>query len=105
MDKFTGPNRPTPAQPQTEAVVPEVTGQPQEDPVLRIPRAPVHSTHLKSVGYEPDSGTLVVEFQDGEIYAYDAVDPQVAVELITAPSTGSYFQRHVANAFDYTRVR
>lgn len=72
---------------------------------LSIERIPVEgSTHLASVGYNDQTGILVVEFKDGEIYEYENVPQDVMVEFITAKSQGSYFQRNIAQMFRYRQI-
>jgi hypothetical protein len=67
-------------------------------------RVPVSSSNLASVGYEPTSQTLEVEFQNGSIYQYFGVPADVYQELLGASSKGSYFGRAIRNVYPYSRV-
>lgn len=69
-------------------------------------RKPVRSSDLRSVGYDPDSATLEIEFKDGSIYQYFDVPLTVYAGLMAAMSHGSYFARHVRNrGYRYRKVR
>ena len=66
-------------------------------------RVPVSSSNLVSVGYEPASETLEVEFRHG-VYQYYNVPQIVYEQLMHAPSIGSFFSTNIRNAFAYSRV-
>lgn len=63
---------------------------------------PVDSTNLKSVGYE--NNTLYVSFHNGGTYSYRGVPYSVFQELLTAPSKGKYFSRHIKLSYPYTKL-
>ncbi len=64
----------------------------------------VSSSNLASVGYDAGSETLEVEFRNGHIYEYYNV-PQVMFDaLMQAPSTGSFFNANIRNAFACAKV-
>lgn len=72
-------------------------------------RTPVSSSHLASIGYEPASQTLEVEFRGGAIYQYFAVPADVYDGLVAASdaggSVGKYFDLHVKKAgYRYTPI-
>lgn len=67
-------------------------------------RVPVSSSNLASVGYDPTSLTLEVEFQNGSIYQYFGVPAHVFQELLNASSKGSYFYQAIRNVYSYSRV-
>lgn len=46
-------------------------------------RQSVSSSNLRSVGYDPETKTLEVEFQNGSVYQYFNVPPQVYKGLMT----------------------
>ena len=56
-------------------------------------RQPVSSSNLRSVGYDPETKTLEVEFQNGSVYQYFNVPNNVYRELMAAPSHGRYFHK------------
>lgn len=61
---------------------------------------PVSSSNLSSVAY--DSGTLEIQFKNGRYYRYFNVPESVYLGLLTAPSKGRYFHRHIKTAYPYT---
>lgn len=66
---------------------------------------PVNSSNIRAVGYEEETATLVVEFEDGAIYHYLNVPSPIFEGLLSAPSKGTYFDRHVKKSgFAYRRV-
>ena len=66
-------------------------------------RVPVESSSLMSVGYDPDSATLEVEFHGG-IYQYFGVSPEVHEGLMSAGSKGSYFNQFIRNGYPCSKV-
>lgn len=66
---------------------------------------PVESTSIRSVGYDQQTGTLVVEFVNGSTYAYAAVPRETHRELLDAESIGAYFNRVVRPRYAYRRLR
>ncbi len=55
----------------------------------------VHSSHLKAIGYDKQSQTLIVEFHGGRIYQYSNVPALEYQALMSAPSHGTYFDRNI----------
>ena len=62
-------------------------------------RTRVDSTAIESVGYDPDTAVLEVEFTSGELYRYFAVPRSVHRELLEAESPGHYFGEHVRDVY------
>jgi hypothetical protein len=60
-------------------------------------RTPVSSTNIVSIGYDPSSCTLEIEFQSG-LYQYFSVPGEVFEGLMQAPSKGSFFDQYVRKA-------
>jgi hypothetical protein len=60
---------------------------------MNIPRKPVRSSNIKSVGHDGKS-TLQVEFHSGQVWNYPA-DAAQHRAMITAPSVGAYFHRNI----------
>jgi hypothetical protein len=54
-------------------------------------RQPVQSSNLKSVGHDPRSNELEVEFQGGRVYSYSDVNVDEFGALMGASSIGSHF--------------
>lgn len=67
-------------------------------------RQPVQSSNLKSVGYDPATKTMEIEFHSGRVYVYFDVPASIHHGLMTARSKGTFFRRNVRVAFSYKRV-
>lgn len=68
-------------------------------------RTLVHSSSLRSIGYDPATHTLEVEFLASGVYHYHGVPQSVYDGLLSASSHGSYFDTHVKRAgYAYTKV-
>lgn len=67
-------------------------------------RTPVKSSNIASVGYETDSQTLEIEFNNGTVYQYFDVNEQVFNELKGASSVGGYLASHIKGVYRYSRV-
>ena len=67
-------------------------------------RIPVQSSNLASVGYDPSTQTLEIEFNSGGIYQYYGVPEFVNDSLMSAASKGSYFSQNIKNAYSYAKV-
>lgn len=62
-------------------------------------RTPVSSTTLTSVGYDPGTLTLELEFTSGTLYQYFDVPESVHLELLSASSLGKYFNQSIRNTY------
>jgi hypothetical protein len=70
----------------------------------KMDRQPVSSSNLVSVGYEPGSETLEIEFNNGRIYQYYNV-PQIVFDmLMTASSPGTFFKTNIRDSFACSRI-
>jgi hypothetical protein len=66
----------------------------------------VSSSTIQSVGYEAETMTLAVSFNDGREYHYSGVPPEVIEQLRVAPSAGRFLNEQIKKAgYTYTRVR
>jgi KTSC domain len=66
-------------------------------------RAPASSSNLISVGYDPSSETLEVEFKSG-VYQYYNVPQFMHEQLMQAPSMGTFFNANIKNAYACSKV-
>lgn len=64
----------------------------------------VQSTNIRSVGHDPRSNTLEVEFHDGGIYQYDGVPASDYSALVSSQSVGSHFHEHIKARYKSKRV-
>jgi hypothetical protein len=67
-------------------------------------RQPVSSSNLASVGYNPGTETLEVEFKNGHIYEYYNLPQVMFDQLMQAPSIGKFFNANIRNAYACSRV-
>ncbi len=65
----------------------------------------VKSTEIHSVGYDPVSKILEIEFNSGGIYQYFEVPEHLYTELMGASSHGTYFNQHIKNKFVFTKIQ
>ncbi|UQA60926.1 KTSC domain-containing protein [Polyangium aurulentum] len=69
-----------------------------------LERVRVRSTSLCSVGYDPTTETLDVEFRDERVYRYRGVPPEVHAGLLAAPSLGRFFLAHIRGKYPCERL-
>lgn len=62
----------------------------------------VKSSNVHSVGYDPASRTLAVQFENGRVYHHQDVPPVAYDNLLKAPSIGAHYASHVRGAFKTT---
>ena len=67
-------------------------------------RSPIESSSLASVGYDPASHTLEVEFQGGRVYRYFGVPPARYRDLLRADSAGRFLNTRIKGVYDYAPV-
>lgn len=67
-------------------------------------REPVTSSSLVSVGYNPDSETLEVEFKNTGVYEYYNVPQFMHDRLMQAGSIGSFFNAEIKNSYACSKV-
>lgn len=67
-------------------------------------RSPVQSSNIVSVGHDPNSNTLEVEFKGGSVYTYHDVDADKHAALMAAESVGSHFHQHIKTQHKFTKA-
>ena len=67
-------------------------------------RIPVDSSNISSIGYDENSNTLEVEFNNGTVYQYFDVPISVYNGIIEASSKGQYLAQHIKGYYRYVRV-
>jgi hypothetical protein len=68
-------------------------------------RVPVDSSNLASVGYNPWTGVLEIEFHGGRVYQYFGVPLPIYAGLMGAESHGKFFHAYVRNSFQFRRIQ
>lgn len=72
--------------------------------VNAMERQSVSSSNVSSVGYDPASSTLEVEFLDGSVYQYFDVPQQIADGLVGAASVGSFLNQNIKGTYRYVKL-
>lgn len=67
-------------------------------------RHTVSSSNVASVGYDVETQTLEVEFQNGAVYQYYDVPSSVYEAFMSAPSHGQFLHYHIKGYYRYSRV-
>jgi hypothetical protein len=73
--------------------------------VSRIPRYPVQSSALASVGYSKRLRVLEVEFTNGAVYRYVGVPRRLYHDLMSAESKARFYHANIKKKFRSVRVR
>lgn len=68
-------------------------------------RQPVSSSNLHSVGYDPPTATLEIEFNSGGIYQYSGVPVHVYDSLMNSGSLGRYFSSYIRNVYPCVKIQ
>ena len=71
-------------------------------------RKAVKSSQIQSIGYDPETKTLEVEFKNGAVYTYQNVEEDHHKALMTAKSHGSHFGQHIkphVKKFPFAKIR
>ena len=55
----------------------------------------VSSSDLKSIGYDPNTSILEIEFKTGAVYQYSSVPYSIYQNLMNSSSKGKYFHSFV----------
>ena len=58
-------------------------------------RVPVQSSNIRSIGHDPLTNTLEVEFVNGGVYQYDGVPAEKHSALVGAESIGRHLHQHI----------
>ena len=68
-------------------------------------RISVRSSNIRSVGYDPESSRLEVEFNSGSIYQYLNVPESEYEGLMNSASKGRYLNRNIKDRYQDTKIR
>lgn len=68
-------------------------------------RTPVSSTNIHSVGYDPQSATLEVEFTSGGVFQYFNVPERLHQGLMKAESKGEFLKNNIKYGYRYQKVK
>lgn len=65
---------------------------------------PVNSSMARTIGYDPDTELLQIEFSNGSVYQYEDVEPETWESLQEADSTGKFFNSEIKGKYQSYRV-
>ena len=69
-----------------------------------IYRAELRSSTLARAEYDSVRAQLLLDFHDGSRYLYSGVQRPLFIDLVRAPSQGSFFNREIRTRFVYVRI-
>lgn len=80
--------------------------QPSSDRVtdLIMERTPVTSKNIQSIGYDPETQTLEIEFNTGGVYQYAGVPEGEYEAMMNADSKGKYLIANIKGRYSYTKL-
>ena len=67
-------------------------------------RKRVHSSKIRSIGYDEKSMVLEVEMSNGQIFQYSKVYPEVYRRFMNAPNPTTFFDDRIAEEYSSRRV-
>ena len=68
-------------------------------------RKKVNSSKIRSIGYDERNQFLEVELNDGSVFQYTGVSPEVHRRFTSAPSIVSYYRDKIEEEFPRKRLR
>jgi len=77
---------------------------PTENSEHLMQRLPVQSSNLRSIGYDPNSEILEIEFHHGGVYQYFNVPSEIYANLLAASSKGQYHAHYIKYRYNYNRI-
>lgn len=73
------------------------------DQTKEMEREPVTSSNVVSIGYDPPSETLEIEFKNG-VYQYYNVPQEIYEQLISSPSVGKFLNAYIKPVYPCAKV-
>lgn len=67
-------------------------------------RKSIESSMIRSIGFDPDSSVLEIEFNSGAIWQYFDFPESEWYEFENAESQGKYFNREIVNQYTESQV-
>ena len=61
------------------------------------------STNISEAFYQPSTQILEISFHSGHIYRYAGISKDLFEQLVCAPSTGKFYNKHIRG--QYTSLR
>ena len=67
-------------------------------------RQRVESSAISSVGYDPESSVMEIEFQSGSVYLYHEVPAALFESFLAASSKGRFVSENIRSRFPSERL-
>jgi hypothetical protein len=67
-------------------------------------RQSVNSSNITSIGYNPKTQILEIEFHSGGVYRYYSVPNSEYQALMNASSHGKYFDQNIKKTYQYSKI-
>ncbi len=64
----------------------------------------VKSSNIAAIAYIKEAKQLMVQFNNGNVYAYSDVPEEVFDGFLDASSKGRYFAEHIKGKYEYEKV-
>ena len=64
----------------------------------------VESSNVAQIGYDGDEAVLYVRFNNGALYFYEGVSPDIWDEFLYTDSKGRFIHTHLKDRYPYGRV-
>lgn len=71
---------------------------------MKITRWPIESSAVRTMGYDPESSTLEVEFSSGDVYRYYSVAVADVEALILADSKGTFINQVIKAKYRFRQI-
>ena len=71
----------------------------------QIPRVPVSSSNVRSIGYDEPSRGMDVEFHSGAVYHYAGVPPVEHTTVMSSPSIGKALNERVKSRYPAVKIK
>lgn len=68
-------------------------------------RQQVSSSDISSIGYDPNSNILEIEFLNKRVYQYLNVPEDLFQEIMSASSHGKYFNNFIKDKFNFIQIK
>jgi len=59
----------------------------------------VKSSVIKSIGHDPETKEMRVQFHNGKTYTYQGVSEEAHLDFVTSDSIGKHFNNHIAGKY------
>jgi hypothetical protein len=69
-----------------------------------IDMLPACSTMAAQVGYDEEREILQIEFNNGSVYQYSAVEPEIWEDLQSTDSIGSFYNREIKGYYPSVKI-